>query len=868
MTKKQPFRLGDLDRLVTVASERGASSRRVAGEKTDAMTSEGSYSSASRRRNIPGTRTTRKRATAVIFAFAVCGWKSLFVSHAEAKGVTETCGGGFGVRKVQRLGRDGLEILVHGERAPMTARVNERECATMRAANASASVCIVLSDIESARRAMKLVMTLSEKGGRDHVQVWASTLPPRLICDKTNSERETLRALETFIAAGASGGTSEVAVRQILDVFTIGDREHEEGDDVKFFVLDGMDRAVTHNSPGELIDPPRSGSVDVIGLSSNAAEEIDRRRNELYRIKCCAGVGRLRFLLEINSDACTVRSPNMDVSRHLRRSSHRCVAKALEYPYADDITLEFSQIERETFETYRSFYKGSYEEMLSSKREFPLGLRFDAGPRVKATARFRGVSSFRDCKRRKSLAVELHGGSVRLMPGSLSDKFLLISLCIDDRYVKTHLVLSMARKLGLFPHQFRYVRLRVHTRGTREFEHLGLYLLMDDPRASLERQHNSLSIVVRRRSDPDRRTSDPDAVPDVKTFGDGRSEVAEIAARVKYERVVLASELCDSDACYDDLNELMDVDLYLRFIALMTLVQNGDYVDELFLYSSNDLTQRFKIHAWDPDDSFETCHHGGIDAIGSFDWLYCSEGAIDRVLLRSNDMVVRYLEQFNYVVRNGITELELREIVDYQEREIRRLLVNDVDARGLEELRKMQPSIDTASEAIDSIVGSLRYYENLVNFRRRALLRDRDVYAVWDPASSTEWTKLNSTCIPIDVQARSYSKVDQEILLRLNHTGSFALNVSFDPTVVFENSTYIATQEEFVLEAWSLSVETPSCIGGVVSDGFIVISSVCDNQVTGSVIYSVHHRFYHSFANINSPRSMTVQTMRGCGVSI
>ena len=109
------------------------------------------------------------------------------------------------------------------------------------------------------------------------------------------------------------------------------------------------------------------------------------------------------------------------------------------------------------------------------------------------------------------------------------------------------------------------------------------------------------------------------AIPDVTVYP-GNSDIDEIAGRVRYERVVLASETCSSrgSACFEQLNGLIDIVGYLRWLALSTWVESGDYVDELWLFASNEADrQRFLLHAWDPDDSFETCHRQGRDAIGN-----------------------------------------------------------------------------------------------------------------------------------------------------------------------------------------------------------------------------------------------------------
>ena len=76
--------------------------------------------------------------------------------------------------------------------------------------------------------------------------------------------------------------------------------------------------------------------------------------------------------------------------------------------------------------------------------------------------RFRGVSSLRDCVEAEEHEGEpARPGRFRLAPGSAGDEFLLISMCYDDRYVKSKLVFSLAKRLGAFPHAARYVRVLI-----------------------------------------------------------------------------------------------------------------------------------------------------------------------------------------------------------------------------------------------------------------------------------------------------------------------------------------------------------------------------------------------------------------------
>ena len=102
-------------------------------------------------------------------------------------------------------------------------------------------------------------------------------------------------------------------------------------------------------------------------------------------------------------------------------------------------------------------------------------------------------------------------------------------------------------------------------------------------------------------------------------------------------------------------------------------------------------------------------------------------------------MRAHYIKILNEVLRDRLNERALREIVDAQEGQIRRLLNDDDTALGLLELREIEPSIDSATEAVSEIIGSLRYYRDVINFRRRSLLRDAEAYASFDP-SATAWT--------------------------------------------------------------------------------------------------------------------------------
>ena len=260
-------------------------------------------------------------------------------------------------------------------------------------------------------------------------------------------------------------------------------------------------------------------------------------------------------------------------------------------------------------------------------------------------------------------------------------------------------------------------------------------------------------------------------------------------------------------------------------------------------------------------------------------------------------MFERYLEQLNFVLREGIKSDSLRAIVKRQEAQLRKLLTGNDDATALAllELLKINPSISSASEALDEILGSLNYYETLVNARRRNLLRNPIAYAAWDKNFTTRWlaiprTSNNSKCsVDVEVQTRSYGIPRQELMIRVSpRSASFALNISFNPNVIYEGVPYAALPEELVFEFWSnassgkvpetqsdvetmaksktTDVETATCVLSYIGrnyafENYVIVNFACEQ--TDAPLFSIHHRFWHSFS-VDVMRSMTVFDMFGC----
>ena len=523
-------------------------------------------------------------------------------------------------------------------------------------------------------------------------------------------------------------------------------------------------------------------------------------------------------------------------------SRETCSARAAAsdaYPYPDAIAIWMSSSQRVSFDAKRSFFKGTHRASLFAKTETEARVQFlsdttgealpsfrasvrnetrtrakseaprhervaseddDArnggvkngalAPPLDATVRFRGVSSLRDCARRKSMKVNLKGqGRFRLAPGSAGDAFLLISMCYDDRYVKSKLVFSLAKRLGAFPHAARYVRvlienpLRPASSDGRDpvVENEGLYLLVDDPASSLERRFARLETVVRRRNDAKRATEPGKGTPEVK-----RPKALDLESTYlrRYDRLALVAATCATsepsletaprdvaDAagetsstgvrCYEALDERLDLEQYFRWTALMTLVGSGDHVDETWFYASDEkissslqsretdsrsergIRSRYRIHAWDPDDAFQPCHHSGLNALRDpHGLLICAEGDLDKVFKRDHRTYAAYVDALEWTLRKALTAEVLRFVAEVEVFDaLRFALVDDATAAGLAELVAANPDARTRRGALADIEGSLLFYAWTLRERRRTLLRRVARYRDFSRGTASDGTK-------------------------------------------------------------------------------------------------------------------------------
>jgi hypothetical protein len=246
---------------------------------------------------------------------------------------------------------------------------------------------------------------------------------------------------------------------------------------------------------------------------------------------------------------------------------------------------------------------------------------------------FRGRSSL-GCER-KSLSANLDGNDARhAMPNSGTDEFFLISMCLDDRYVNQLTADQLLSEFDLWEVGFATAELRI------DGESRGVYLFVEEIDQELRNDRSGLRAVIRRRTDIDNKPADVEYA-----FDD------EDAARSRYEDFLSGLDGLSGQSLLDALSDQLNLEQYLRWVALMTLLGNGDYIDEVFFIAeasvdeAHQVTDYYTIHAWDPDDLFSECHHNSRFAIDDPNGLlYCTESILDHLIFADSDVYSMYVD--------------------------------------------------------------------------------------------------------------------------------------------------------------------------------------------------------------------------------
>jgi len=570
-------------------------------------------------------------------------------------------GGGLGVA-VELVAPEGGPGRVVGAVATLTTPDGDLEAELAPAWQPLGVTGILLRD--EARRADALVFLDALPAG-ETVVVWTGST---LACEATTDHAHARARLATVaVGSDAVDGSAIVAALSRLGGPT--------GPLARTLVVAG-------DLPTAL-----AGPVRVVALAPELASALVARRAGLARVGACVPASASRVALTLDGVTCDLTLPAPEP--HLARVA--CDARAIAtdaWPHGDRVDLVMTADELAVWEARKA---------AKSKDDFTGRVRLGAGEPLPATLHFRGQTSM-DCVR-KSYNVDLAGPDARrLMAGVASDELYLISMCKDDGHYNQLLGDRLAAELGLFPLGFRVVHLFVN-----ELDQ-GLYLLLEDPLEGLRAEATELAAVIRRRLDQDHNA------PDVEhTIRD------DAWAMAAYDAMVASA----ADGI-GPLSERLDLDGYLRWMALAVMLHNGDYVDEVLFYGSLEADRAhpwFRVMGWDPDDLWSDCHRNGVAAIPDpHGILYCAEANIDHLLFADDTIYGRFVDTLEGLLLAYPMDRMAAELTAVRDL-LFPLMVDDQTAQAMPELHANYPESLTAAGWKTTVEGKMN--------------RDLDRHAAW-----------------------------------------------------------------------------------------------------------------------------------------
>ena len=429
----------------------------------------------------------------------------------------------------------------------------------------------------------------------------------------------------------------------------------------------------------------------------------EESRSHTFRVGVCPPYPATSLRLRVGDSLCQV---NLDEEERAPEISCDAGHAAMDhYPYGTDVHITLEPDQKTLYDTYHK---------AQSQEEFVGTVTLGAHLPQKASLHFRGATSMH-CAR-KSFKVNLDGNELRrFVPGGSGDEFYLISLCKDDRYFNQVFANRLLRGMKQFPLTGHYVRLTVNG------ENLGAYYLLEHVKETLLREHLALSALVRRRFDPQDKPEDikyPDDLEGAAEVQSAYDQLADIALHGEPKDMIEA------------LEERIDLNRYLRWVAFNTFMRNGDTIDEAFFFASREKGQHYFRHmGWDADDLFSDCHHYSEYAlVDPHELIYCAEGNLDNALLRSPELYERYVDILEALLLSELGDDRLKSVMDGIQGELWAIVSNDETAMGLQELRASNPDAKDAGGARTDIGQRMKAMLNEAESRRSMLLERIELY--------------------------------------------------------------------------------------------------------------------------------------------
>ena len=225
------------------------------------------------------------------------------------------------------------------------------------------------------------------------------------------------------------------------------------------------------------------------------------------------------------------------------------------------------------------------------------------------------------------------------------------SLCEDEAFFKYPISLQLLSLLGLYPAPILLVDMRLETKDHSEYP-LGVYLFMYLPLETIQRYMDPNVSFMVQRANYGGKWVGPKWVNsnnnDSNSKGFTWTKPGVNSAPILSSYYQLFTNSLEEDQI-ERVKERMDLDRYLAWLAFNSFLQNGDFQDEIFFFTSSIEETFFSFVPWDYSEIQSRCHR---NMCGEFrdPLLHCAESSLDRFVIYNENVRNLYREYLNRMI--------------------------------------------------------------------------------------------------------------------------------------------------------------------------------------------------------------------------
>lgn len=210
-----------------------------------------------------------------------------------------------------------------------------------------------------------------------------------------------------------------------------------------------------------------------------------------------------------------------------------------------------------------------------------------------------------------------------------------LNLVLDKNYVNNRLAFALLVKIGFPDLYYSYGEVRINNQSE------GIYLFIERPQDwafnegtpfMIRRgdQHDLTKVITKKKLNP----------VETQLFTN------------KCENLYAYLDQYTGEELYKVLSEILNLEMYMKWLAFNFLVKNGDYTDEVYFYIDPG-SNRYNIIPWDFDDIFSSAPHEGYDHIDPViidKYIFSSEDPLDVKIVEDEYLYSIYLDQFHNIL--------------------------------------------------------------------------------------------------------------------------------------------------------------------------------------------------------------------------